>query len=214
MDSGCDQHMCRDKALFSHLTNCSPVYVSGIAGQSLVSTACGTVRIDRPDKPKGNKSIILKDVLFVPDLRYNLIAIRQLSKDGYWVAFQNGKCAVGKPNEGRFVLDPVGRTNVFVLRAHVDSGDHYGKLYEWHCKLGHCGWECMSKVIADENVFPGISMNALKRAWNKGVKCKACQLGKFANGPFQLSASRASHTFQLIHTDLVGPIKPESYYKS
>ena len=72
----------------------------------------------------------------------------------------------------------------------------------------------MSHILHDQNVFPGVPMKHLKKIWKAGTKCKACQRGKFSHGPFHLSSLCATRPFKLIHTDLVGPINPDSYYRS
>jgi hypothetical protein len=64
------------------------------------------------------------------------------------------------------------------------------KLELWHHRLGHLGFETLSRLIPSCIKF---ELEAL---------CHACQLGRHVRLPFATSHSRAIKNFDLIHWDL------------
>ena len=81
VDSGATSHMCRDKKSFSALYQSEdPVDVVLGDGRTLSAVGRGNVELDMV-LPNGKvKSCTLYDVLYVPDLSYNLVSVR---KSGY-----------------------------------------------------------------------------------------------------------------------------------
>ena len=68
----------------------------------------------------------------------------------------------------------------------------------WHRRLGHPNTHILSHV------------------WNSGFlghRCDSCKLGKSKTLPFSLHAGRASHCFDLIHSDVWGPSLVSSHEK-
>jgi transposase InsO family protein len=69
----------------------------------------------------------------------------------------------------------------------------------WHRRLAHLGPASMDKL------FGNLSTGALlsrARPLNKDHVCEGCVMGKIVRPPFPLSASRADHPLDLVHTDL------------
>ncbi|RVX06561.1 Retrovirus-related Pol polyprotein from transposon RE1 [Vitis vinifera] len=68
----------------------------------------------------------------------------------------------------------------------------------WHRRLGHPNTQILSHVLNSD--LPGN-----KDRYSLSLECDSCKLGKSKTLPFPLHASRASHCFDLIHSDVWGP---------
>ena len=73
----------------------------------------------------------------------------------------------------------------------------------WHRILGHCNYDDIRKL---PNVVNGIKIKEKIGSLNKN--CEICIQGKFSQSRNRQPDRRAVSTFELIHTDLAGPIEP------
>ena len=70
----------------------------------------------------------------------------------------------------------------------------------WHKLLGHCNTK---DVLSLEDVVKGMNIN------NKSdFQCETCTLSKLTNSINKHPDARATSPFELVHTDLSGPIVP------
>ena len=76
----------------------------------------------------------------------------------------------------------------------------------WHRRLGHPNTQILSHVLNS-----GLLGN--KDRYSLSLECAFCKLGKSKILPFPLHASRASHYFDLIHSDVWGPSPMSSQEK-
>ena len=74
----------------------------------------------------------------------------------------------------------------------------------WHEILGHCNYDDVQKL---ENVVDGMS---IKGKASKSMPCEVCVQGKFTQSRNRKPDVRAKSALELVHTDLAGPIDPES----
>ena len=134
VDSGASRHVtCLDTWLFDvhHISKC-PVGLPN--GKCITATKEGSIRLT--DK------IILKNVLFVPDLRCNLISVSQLINDmQYTVHFNFSMCTIqGQSRE--LIGTSVRRDGLFYFEQspvvqHVSITHDSSTLELWHKRMGH-----------------------------------------------------------------------------
>ena len=74
----------------------------------------------------------------------------------------------------------------------------------WHKILGHCNNDDIRKL---PNVVKGMKIKG-KKIGTLNKNCEICIQGKFFQGRNRQPDRRAAFTFELIHTDLAGPIEP------
>ena len=76
----------------------------------------------------------------------------------------------------------------------------------WHKRLGHINYDAL-KLLEKEKM-----VNDLPVVIVISDVCGTCQLGKLSKTPFPLNqAWRATEKFQLVHTDICGPMSTPSY---
>ncbi len=70
--------------------------------------------------------------------------------------------------------------------------------YLWHCRLGHISEKRMKKIHGD-----GLLTSFDFESYGT---CQACLLGKMTKSPFSGLSERATDLWELIHTDVCGPM--------
>lgn len=93
LDSGATSHMCRTRNKFMEVSEVPEQKVHLANGQTVEVAGKGTVELLVQVGEKEHK-VVLRDVLFVPELEVDLISVGRLIKLGYLVNFTGGSCKV------------------------------------------------------------------------------------------------------------------------
>lgn len=195
IDSGASNHICSDLSLMTGLRK--------ISGKNTVQIPDGSLRFV---KLVGNavlhKNLVLYDVLFVPDFKYNPISVakllmhsdKQLIFDGTRCLLQDqsSKWEIGR-NTGHLYffegISEVSADNKILCNAVSSKIDNSSNL--WHNRLGH-----PSDKVLQNLPFPCNSQNKI---------CDVCHHAKQSRLLFQRSCNSAEHIFELLHIDVWGP---------
>ncbi|KAF7841358.1 Retrovirus-related Pol polyprotein from transposon TNT 1-94 [Senna tora] len=90
-----------------------------------------------------------------------------------------------------------------VGEAYVKKTSQIDNASIWHARSGHVGYQLLQQ-ISSKGLVDG--MPTLKNVC-EDVICQGCQYGKSHRLPFKNSSNQRSEMFELVHTDLMGPIK-------
>lgn len=91
LDSGASNHMMNDVKYLDSLTDCREEIALAATEKSVVAMKRGNLKCFNNEGVK----LDIKDVLYVPDLRYNLLSVKKLASNGICVSF-SGNVAVMK----------------------------------------------------------------------------------------------------------------------
>lgn len=210
LDSGCSNHMCGDKALFSNLNESFRQMVKLGNNSRMTVIGKGNVRL----KVNGSSHVVT-EVLYVPELKNNLLSIGQLQEKGLAILIQHGKCKIYHPERGLIIQAKMTTNRMFVLTAasqskkpacfHTTTPD-LSNL--WHCRYGHLSHRGL-KTLQDKKMVKGLPQFEASK-----IVCTDCMAGKQHRDPIPKRSSwRASLKLQLIHADICGPITPISNSK-
>src|SRR5436305_6069249 len=90
IDSRATDHLCSSRTTFSTLRGLpAPVPIRMGNNTTAIATGKGIVILGNK-----NHALRLTNVLFVPDIRYNLLSVGRLDNSHYNVLFGRGKCSV------------------------------------------------------------------------------------------------------------------------
>jgi len=154
----------------------------------------------------GNGTFTLTNVLYVDNLRHNLISISQLCDKGMNVFFDSNTCKIIDKSSNNIVFTGKRKGNVYTLsfdnltlsRCLVATDE---EAFLWHRRLGHASMGLLEKLETKELVR-GLPHQKFK---NNKV-CKACSLGKLSRSSFPpKNIVSTSRVLELIHMDLFGP---------
>ncbi|XP_015166671.1 uncharacterized protein [Solanum tuberosum] len=154
IDSGASCHVCANKELFALYTP-APSDEKLFMENSIATKVEGTGNVHL--KMTSGKVVTLNRVLYVPELRKNLVSILVLTKNGFKCVFVSDKVEVSK-NEmyvGKgYLTEGLFKLNVIAVDRNKDFASSY--LLEskclWHEHLGHINNKTLRKLI-NLNVF-------------------------------------------------------------
>ena len=209
IDSGATCHMCNDKSKFSDLQVLGEMQQVILGdGNSLKAVGKGSVMLELLAGRK--KNCLLKDVLYVPGLNYNLLSVPKSTEIVDEAVFGHSKCeflkhgkivATGKRVGELYYLECGGGAPV----AAVAQGSEVSPEL-WHRRYGHIGEQSLRK-LAKENLVDGFSYDNTKEV---GF-CEGCAEGKNHKKKFPAEASRRSdEVLGLVHSDVCGKMSEKS----
>jgi hypothetical protein len=196
--------------------------VLGNSTRSKVSSV-GTVDLNLEVGRKEKPCITLDEVLFVPNLRNNLLSVTCLMEDKTDLLFDSTNMTCNLLKEGEIIGKAHKEDNLWKL-ATVQEGqearkeDHPGDaqanvasgktgLDLWHLRFNHLNQDALQKMMKS-NTVRGMDLSGGEEV--KG-KCAGCALGKQHREKLvSVDERRPTKPLDLIHTDLVGPLEVES----
>ncbi|XP_073057207.1 uncharacterized protein [Primulina eburnea] len=185
LDSGCSRHMTGNKDLLSEVVDLKGPTIT--FGDNSKGKAMGKGKIT-------HGKIIIKDVLLVEKLCYNLISISQLCDNGYTVEFHKEKCMV-KTNAGSNVLTGYRSQNTYRVEwndQNLNASTCFvalngNKNWLWHKRLNHLNFKSIATISKLKLVsgLPNVD-------FAKDKVCNACQLGKQVRSTFKSKGRNSS----------------------
>ncbi|XP_074328421.1 uncharacterized protein LOC141666331 [Apium graveolens] len=214
VDSGATDRMCCDLSLFKS-------HEKMHRSDSFITIPNGKqVRIDKSGVVELNHDIVFKDVLYVPEFKFNLVSIPKICRDmSCTVTFTNNDCFLQGPlmrpqllgsfKNGLYYLEddkdhgsstsavlPSISAPISACKASFSSHDSIvNKTKLWHLRLGHMPISLLHHV---GNIF------SQKLCGLDGI-CQICPLSRQTRNSFPTSVSKSIVAFQLIHVDTWGP---------
>ena len=209
IDSGATQHMTFERNnLEDYIEFKQPSVVNLGDNRSIFAYGKGTYHIKAVVNGKLQK-IALRDVLYLPELDKNLLSVRAMVKLGAVVSFENDLCKITR--NSKLLAVGVIRGKLYVLKimedqVNIASEELESDLFLWHCRLGHLGMDNVIK-LANGNMVKGIGHVSS----DSKPFCEGCVMGKQHRCPYPKGISyRAKEPFELIHSDVCGPMSESS----
>ena len=208
LDSGVSFHMTGDKELFSDLEEKDleekdlQMHIEMDDDGRYSVTGIGTITFER----ESGNPFLLKNFMYVPGLKKNLVLVAMLEDRGYDVVFSEGKSFLRHKTTGQTKKIGVRIKNLYKMEVdgcaamvgkaeEVVSRDE-GEL--WHRRLGHLHHGAL-KIL--QQISTGLPKGTLAQS----DKCKGCVMGNFVKSTFHEEENCASVILERIHTDVFGP---------
>lgn len=222
LDSGTSDHMVTCLEWLSNVRNIAPQSIIVGNGTRVYAEYSGTLSLKTSVEYQGDvfyKTVVLKQVLFVPELQSNLLSCSTLCRDGYRINFRSDKC-VGLL-DGMIRFQGSGVNGVYRLHgrpvhtmraaANVAQSDNNGRngdssMTLWHHRLGHVHIESIKRLY-NNGAVTGISFKHM----SKRMSCGSCIKGKQTKRTLGVNKSRATVKGAVIHTDVCGPMSVRSF---
>ena len=160
-----------------------------------------------------SRVLILKDCLYVPNVRRNLISTTYLGKHGYCVILKDnvvikkGKMFIYSSNivDGLYILTP---DKYELHNSKLNNDSHVKSLkrkfpstndaYLWHLGLGHINSNMIQRLIKDGLLEP-IDFDEFPDG-------ESYLEGKMTKRPFNAEGRRAQDLLELVHSDVCDPL--------
>lgn len=187
LDSGASDHLVNEAEIFSETRKLKEPIEIQVAkdGEALVAKFTGTIA----GSSNKNTPLTMKDVLYIPELRDNLMSVKKLVKAGVVVIFCGSKAILKK---GDVVIATANlRGNLYEIEVDIPVASANLCQSEatnlWHRRLGHLSQQGM-KAIVSNNLVDGVDFKADKLPF-----CDACVQGKLCREPFNGTRPRSSN---------------------
>lgn len=211
LDSGVTEHMANESKYF----NCSkqmdaiPINVAK-KNQCMNSNQFGDITVKMFNGDDSNTKT-MKDVLFVKDLKCNLMSVWKLTRNGYKVVFEGDEAIVslngvtqfvGKVNGKLYEVNFQVERNIFAGISSETNLKHATQNL-WHFRLGHLNPFDMKKLI-NYKMVNGMQDVTID---DDSKFCESCVYGKQTKSSFPRNKrARSQRILELIHTDVCGPM--------
>ncbi|CAK9800989.1 Copia protein [Anthophora plagiata] len=216
LDSGASDHIIKTEKLFSKYIMLQPPMKISVAkvGTFITATKKGNINVTSNLGIEG----VLEDVLYCPDVPYNLLSVRRMQQAGLCITFneegveicKNGKTVMyGKPLENLMTVD----FKVKVKRIESRNSQIHNAIinnYElWHKRLGHIG-KAKFLELKDKQMVNDIEY--IEKVIPTNNLCEACINGKQARLPFEKAKDKIhiKRPLFIVHSDVCGPITPST----
>ena len=201
IDSGASRHICANRPLFGKLRKMENSIVTLPNHTIIPILFCGDIKL--------GEKLILKDVLYIPGFKFNLLSDSALTTNSSLVVLFSDPDFVIQDLR---IKETIGKgkrwNNLYVLEvATLDATSPINFLVDktlaqlWHDRLGHLS---MQGLLILKNV-----LNFLD--YNNNKPCFICPLAKQKSLPFVAHNSLAAKPFDLIHSDIWGPFHYPSH---
>lgn len=202
VDTGASLHVTSKKEFFSsYIPGDFGILRMGNDGVSKV-VGMGDVCL----KTSNGSQLILRDVRHAPDIRLNLISVGRLDSDGFCNSFIGGEWKLSKGS--LIVARGKKSSNLYMMQAFVSDSinavDSKVTSDLWHRRLSHISEKGLNCLIRN-NAISGLGTTKLD-------KCDHCMAGKQNRVSFKSKPiHRKSSMLELIHSDVCGPLKVQSF---
>lgn len=216
VDSGATCHICNNKQSFLEFHSSKrPQHVTLGDGHSLSATGTGNVVIELLLGNNKTRQCHLSDVLYVPELSYNLLSVSKATEAGKRVEFHSTDCQI-VDQEGKVVAVGLRKGNLYYLscqqkrmeQAHMSDAQLNGRSKEfiWHKRFGHLNEKSL-RILASQQLVDDFDYNISKQI----PFCESCVEGKLHKIPFPSQGrTRAAIPLGLVHSDVCGPMSTQS----
>ena len=215
-DSAATKHMCFQRKLFKDFETIKPRKV--VLGDDSYVPAIGVGTISFISEIDGKEiTTNLHNVLFVPELKNNLISLAVLLRENYKQVWGGLKVDIYFRNNKSMLLRGILEPNNLIVCSGVPVEQSEKSLFVlsssadfqlWHKRFAHCG---QSTLIKTAKLVEGMEFRNMDF-----TMCEACELGKSKTHPHYTSTTKSVAVGDLIVSD-IGPMNVatlfgESYY--
>lgn len=207
LDSGASAHMTYRKEFFLNLVECSQKSLTLGNKQSVEVAGIGKVLIKRYVNGQWEDSE-LHNVLYVPNLRRNLISEGVIMRQSYTIIKKDSSALIYKGND-LVMCARITDNNLYELKIKavvantcnlVQSNQNNIKI--WHERLGHLNLKQIKNMRAN-NVVEGLTLSDSDQT---DFVCEACAYGKQCRFPFHKSVRGELQPGDLVYSDICGPM--------
>ncbi|CAB4020330.1 Retrovirus-related Pol poly from transposon TNT 1-94 [Paramuricea clavata] len=205
VDSAATKHMTNRKDLIINYTQYqTPVNI--YLGDNTCIKALGEGMVKLYTQNDNTFYLELHKVLNVPMLAKNLLSVPAMASMGAKVSFDDEKCVVSK-EEKEYVIGKLVDGMLYTVNPVEFSHPTTEPLDMWHQRFGHLNNGYVNQLMKNDMVT-GMMYDESKQVEKD---CKGCSMGKMHKNPFpKASLHRASRPYEIIHTDICGPMQVES----
>lgn len=196
-DCGASQHMSSHREWFTDMVELDkPVPILIGDGTQLAGAAVGNVKLEAYDGQKW-KEVVLKNVLYVPSLGFNLVSVGQILDKGFQqkADHKTSKFVNPRTNEVAVMAEREGNLFKMLLRREKKVECTFiTSIRTWHERLAHQNIKYVKNILKSQNV-------KYVDDWD-GTNCTGCDYGKHHRTSHPANPKKAKQPLDLVHVDM------------
>ena len=206
IDTGCTNHMCGNKALFTELAESYHTRVKFADDSSIPVMGKGMILVEL----KNGDQKYISDVFYVPGMKTNLLSVGQLAEKGHEMILRNGKLSIYDGKGTSILIAPMTKNRMFQVDISSSPYKCFNAIIKdeswlWHLRFGHLNFHSL-KLLEQEKL-----VKDMPPIQHPDQLCEACIIGKHHRRPFVTQTyQRASEALEIVHSDVCGPLNVES----
>ena len=205
LDGGATRHICAYRELFSDLKPYNTTLSWGIATTIPVKWI-GTVRLRFQST---GREVILNECLFVPEMGINLLSQGLIRQKG--ISIDIGLKSTSLFHDGKEIAKGFYKKNLTLIstlpkeNAYISTTKEYRD--SWHQRMGHIGATAL-KALPEKTLGCDLDPKAVEP-----LKCDICIQAMATKKVSYIQMPRATTILEKVHSDICGPISPETLSK-
>jgi len=222
VDSGATTHMCNERRSFKKFKEDTiPNFIEVANGEQVQVIGRGSITLTTIDSRGDKTRFTLDDVLFIPQLKKNLMSIRSVVAKGHKAKFDQTGGVIDISGKGERFINIKTTGKLYTLSCTIDyEKDMSANCNEeanttsnkklvinlWHERLEHLNKDMIERL---ETSVEGLHIS--EDGKRDKSPCSVCVTTKLTKKPFTSSTRRATAPLQLVHTDLTGPVRTATF---
>jgi hypothetical protein len=206
VDTGATQHMTNDISIFEDISPSSgAIKTAGKNKENIEGIGNASLRV----KDKRNKifEIKLKGALYVPTIGANLLSMTVLYSEGHKLDMKNNLQILFNNNKVTTEIPLLNANRLFLLEVYPNESAFFtssnkANMETWHQRLGHTNYDKIRKL---KRSVEGLEIS--NDDTDKSTECEICITTKMTKKPFKPSTRKTTRPLELVHTDVIGPLK-------
>lgn len=213
LDSGATDHLINDNSYFNKSCELKNPIKINVAknNESCIATEIGNITIELCKQREGE----IKNVLYIKDLRQNLLSVQKLTRAGVQVNFKEDKAFLIK-NGKLLGTGYLSENNLYTISFEISPKNRtYNMTIEenstnqlWHQRFGHMNYNYLMKMARENR----IKLNLKEARQERDRVCEVCIISKQTRASHsRIIGRRSTKPLELVHSDVCGPISPETH---
>ncbi len=209
IDTAATRHIVNSEKFFDSVIKLKTPIVINVAknGTTVKAEKIGNIKCT---SMKGFK-MVLRNVLFAPDLPHNLLSFSRLDRLGYSLEIKQGIARIRKEDNNVIFEAKLTGRDLYEANFNVNLDNISANIIEtgideslWHKRYGHLNSLYLERLIKNKLVEGMDKSDIIEDC------CEACLRGKGCRSPFKSTRPRATQLLERIHSDVCGPLSPVS----
>ena len=204
LDTGASSHMTGKKEFFHNIDDNMKGRVRFSDGSTIPYKGKGDISVTL----KNGEILLIQNVLYLPDLKTNILSLEKLDDQGCKTSLSNGFLTV-HDRVGR-LLTKTKKTSGNMYKMKIDINEECSVIKEeeseawlWHKRFCHQSFYTLQDMIRGDLV------KGLPHFRSPNEVCTHCISSKHSRAPFSSSSFKALSVLELLHMDICGPISPQ-----
>ena len=211
LDSGATNHVCNKRELFCKFVSTSPESIS-TANSWVKATGVGDVYFDMYLNGK-TKRVKFMDVLFVPEIKRNLLSVSKITDKGKTVILHDSEATIRTINN-EIIARAFKENGLYVIQGDCSENKIKPEVFQinqkpmevWHKRFCHVN-ENFLRTMVKNDLVKGLDLSLSK----KPDLCDDCCITKSTKATHKrLTEKNSRKLLELVHTDICGPIQVDS----